>query len=156
MTSQPLSELACQRRAECPLGDAIDQLADEFSMLDDWEERYQFLIELGDELPEIPESLKTRDHQVEGCMSTVWLVVHPSGDNPPVMTILADSDAAIVRGLIAVLLHILNGRTPEEILSCDIHCVFDRLDLKEHLSVSRRNGLQAMINKIHTLARQFA
>ncbi len=154
--SQSSTEFICQRRADCALGEAVQRLADEFAMLDDWEERYQFLIELGDELPEMPEQFKRPDFEVEGCMSTVWLVVHPSSDDPPVMTILADSDAAIVRGLIAVLLEILNGRTPEEILGCDLHCVFDRLDLREHLSVSRRNGLQAMINRVHVLAEQYA
>lgn len=152
------SHWECPRASSCTLAETVDQLIEEFEDFDAWEDRYQLIIELGDELPEMPSEAKTPANQVRGCQSTVWMVAsaEPARDGPPVIEILADSDSQIVRGLIAILLRIYSGRPPAEILHCDIHCVFERLQLSKHLSGNRRNGLQAMIRRIQDLASQHA
>jgi len=136
----------------------IDELLETFEDLQEWDERYGFLIELGDELPEMEESLKNDSTKVEGCMSQVWMIaeMRPAGDgngDAPVMEITADSDSIIVRGLIAVLLSLFNGKTPAEIIERDPEDIFDKLGLKQHLSGQRRNGLYAMVQRIKTLAK---
>ncbi len=135
----------------------IDELLESFEDLTEWDERYGFLIELGAELPEMDEALKIDQTKVEGCMSQVWMVatVHqPDGNNGdrPAMEITADSDSIIVKGLIAVLLALFNGRTPGEVIEQDPEEVFGKLGLKQHLSGQRRNGLYAMVKRIKALA----
>jgi cysteine desulfuration protein SufE len=134
-----------------PLADTVDELIENFELFDDWEERYQYIIELGDELPPMDPQDQVDDNKVDGCMSTVWLVARSSGD-PPVIELSADSDSSLVKGLIAVLLRVYTGRPPSEILEFDIEGLFDRLDLKQHLSRSRTNGLRSMIRRIRELA----
>jgi len=155
MSMSPLN-VVCGKRATCSLVDTIDELIDEFGMMDDWDERYQLLLELGDEVPELADDLKTEQNRVEGCLSLVWMVAHVTDDEPPIITIMANSDSHIVRGLIAILLRIYSGRPPQDILDCDIHCLFERLELSKHLSATRRNGLYAMIERIRLLAAQNA
>lgn len=139
----------------------IDELLETFEDLTEWDERYRFLIELGDELPEMDEALKTDATKVDGCMSQVWMVARmcsadgQNGDEE-VLEITADSDSVIVKGLIAVLLALFNGRTPQEVIQRDPEAVFDRLGLKQHLSGQRRNGLFAMVERIKTLAKLHA
>lgn len=134
----------------------IEELIDEFDFLDDWEDRYKFIIELGDELDDMPAEFKTEDNRVQGCVSNVWLVMDVQSVDPPVINFRADSDSQIVRGLVAILLMLCSGRTGKEILSLDIESVFDRLELKKHLSRSRSNGFYSMVKRIRKLAEENA
>ncbi len=133
----------------------IEELFDTFDLLEEWDERYEYIIELGDQLPEMPEAWHTKENRVEGCLSSVWLVALPGErDGQPVVDFVADSDSLIVKGLVALLLAIYSGRTPEEILAVDIDAIFDRLGLRKHLSGTRRNGLSAMVKRIRAAAEQ--
>ena len=124
-------------------------IAADFSVLDDWEDRYRYLIELGRTLTPLPEALRTETNKVRGCASQVWLATDiRRGDGTPVFTFLADSDAHIVRGLIAILSAIYNGRPLDEALAIDPDPVFDGLGLKEHLTPQRSNGLASMVARI--------
>lgn len=130
----------------------IEDLIDEFEHLADWEEQCDFLIDLGLALPEFPPEEKTEANRVHGCQSMVWMVAEPRPGDPPTIKIRADSDAMIVRGLIAVLLTLYSGKTPEEILATDAEAVFARLGLDRHLSTTRRNGLYGMMRRIREIA----
>lgn len=134
----------------------IEELIDEFDFLDDWEDRYKYIIELGDELDEMPAELKTETNRVQGCVSNVWLVMDVESGDSPVINFVADSDSQIVRGLVAILLMLCSGRTGKGILSLDIEGVFDRLELKKHLSRSRSNGFYSMVRRIRKLAEENA
>ncbi|MGQ0503239.1 MAG: SufE family protein [Panacagrimonas sp.] len=130
----------------------IDELSDTFELLGDWEERYRYLIELGRTLPPMPESEKDEAHKVRGCMSQVWLA-HTREPGPPTrLAFRGDSDAHIVKGLIALLLGLTSGRTPREILDLDISALFTRLGLEEHISMNRRNGFYSMVERIRQMA----
>lgn len=128
---------------------SADELVENFSLFDDWEERYTYLIEMGRRLPPMEDTLKTESTRVQGCTSQVWLV--PVG-NDQVFQFIADSDSQIVRGLIAVLREIYSGVPRQEIPSIDIDEVFQKLGLEEHLTPNRRNGFFAMVERIKTLA----
>lgn len=130
----------------------IEQLIEDFELLDDWEERYQEIIDLGKQLPELPDAYKTEAYKVRGCASQVWLVPSVTDDKPPVIAFRADSDAHIVRGLVAILLMIYSGKTAQAILDVDIQTIFNRLELASHLSPSRSNGFQSMVKKIRDIA----
>jgi cysteine desulfuration protein SufE len=132
---------------------SFPELAENFALFDDWEDRYRYLIDLGRKLPDFPESLKTEATKVRGCMSQVWMVPgHPASD-PSRFAFAADSDAHIVKGLIAVLGTLFSGKTPAEIAAVDTEASFRSLGLDQHLSPSRRNGLVSMVEKIKTYAR---
>ncbi|MES1991047.1 MAG: SufE family protein [Pseudomonadota bacterium] len=128
---------------------SIDSLIDDFSFLDDWEDRYRYVIELGKELAPLSEAEHSPANKVQGCVSQVWLVTEPhaQGDNP-VIAFRGDSDAFIVRGLIAIVLRIYSGKTAREILSIDARAIFERLGLNEHLSPQRSNGLYSMVERV--------
>lgn len=130
----------------------IEQLIEDFELLDDWEERYQEIIDLGKQLPELPDAYKTEAYKVRGCASQVWLVPSVTDDKPPVIGFRADSDAHIVRGLVAILLMIYSDKTAKAILEVDIQAIFNRLELASHLSPSRSNGFQSMVKKIRDIA----
>lgn len=144
----------CATEATCELDRAMQAIESEFAGVEEWEERYQILIELGDTLEPLPDAYKNDEYRVHGCLSTVWMAFSWSGDDPPRLHVLADSDSPMVRGLLAIVLRIYNGRMPEEVLACDIRCLFQRLQLEKHLSYNRRNGLTAMIRRIQDAARQ--
>lgn len=129
-----------------------DRLIRNFALLDEWEERYRFIIDLGRQLPAMPEELKTEENRVHGCISRVWMVSKIAATVPPRLDFLADSDAQIVKGLIAILLIIYANRTPQEILETDIQEIFERLGLEQQLSPNRRNGFFAIVNRIKALA----
>ena len=133
-----------------------EELLDEFQDFDTWEDRYRYIIELGDELEAMPQTLKDEEHRVQGCVSNVWLVMHVQPGDPPVIEFVADSDSQIVRGLVSILLMLCSGRSPREIVDMDFESLFDRLELSKHLSRSRSNGLYSMIKRIRTLAGQYA
>ena len=130
----------------------IDELIDDFEFLDDWEDRYRLLIDLGKRRAGIDEADRTPENKVDGCMSQVWLTGRVQPGSPPHIEFQADSDAHIVRGLIGVLLIAYSGRTPQEILETDIEGVFRRLGLDEHLSPNRRSGFFAMTATIRRMA----
>lgn len=123
-------------------------IVETFDLLDDWEERYRYLIDLGRDLPAFPESERKDERLVPGCMSRVWMVSRIAPGAPPHLDFLADSDAHLVKGLIAVLLAAYSGKTPDEIAALDINALFTKLGLTEHLSTNRRNGFFSMVERI--------
>lgn len=136
----------------------LDDIRANFEVLDDWEDRYRYIIELGRALSPMPASLKTEASKVRGCASQVWFVsdARPSGAGGPALFFEGDSDAHIVRGLIAILFAIYNGKPAGEILAIDPTAVFDELGLKEHLTPQRSNGLASMVERVRADARTAA
>lgn len=134
----------------------IDEIKDNFSLLDDWDDRYRYVIELGRMLDPMPDEDHSQANKVNGCASQVWLArkVARSDTNEPVLSYLGDSDAHIVRGLIAILLSLYSDRSPQEILSTDAVATFDELGFREHLTPQRSNGLRAMVERIRSDARE--
>ena len=127
----------------------LSQIREDFSVLDEWEDRYRYVIELGRTLPPLPEELRTEANKVRGCASQVWLAtqVEENGGSPR-LSFQADSDAHIVRGLIAILFSVYDGKPASEILATDADSIFGELGLKEHLTQQRSNGLASMIARI--------
>lgn len=139
------------------MSDKLNQIIDDFSFLDDWEDRYRYVIELGKALPDLPEEEKTEDNRVRGCASQVWLVSEEGEGDDPVMEFRGDSDAFIVRGLVSIVLTVYSGRTASEIAKTDAIETFRKIGLVDHLSAQRANGLNAMVAKIReTAARRLA
>jgi cysteine desulfuration protein SufE len=132
--------------------EAFEDIIDAFAYLDDWEDRYAHVIELGRAMSPLDEHLKTRASKVDGCASQVWIVPRLEDGPPRRLHFDGDSDALIVKGLIAILHALYSGRTPEEILAIDAEAQLARLDLKEHLSSQRSNGVKAMIERLRMLA----
>ena len=139
--------------ANNPLGTntTLKDVVDAFEFLDDWEDRYAFIIDLGKQLPPFPESERTEKNYVHGCQSQVWLIHHYDEDSGKLL-LLIDSDAIIVRGLAALILLTFNNLTPKDLLATDIDKLFERLDLFRHISPTRGNGLRSMISKIRNIA----
>ena len=132
-----------------------DELLEAFEDIQEWDERYDYIIDLGRELSELPAALQTKENIVEGCMSTVWLVIDSQGADSPV-SIQADSDSIIVKGLVVVMLAFFSGKTAAEILQSDVSDFLAKLGLNQHLSPQRRNGLFAMIKRLRVLATEIA
>jgi len=133
--------------------EAFDDLVENFELFDDWEERYRYVIDLGKQLPEFPEVLKTEATLVEGCVSRVWLDEKVSGSGPEaIIEFTGDSDAFIVKGLIAVLQTLFSGQTAQAIAEVDVSNELARIDLSAHLSPQRSNGLNAMVGRIKGFA----
>lgn len=134
----------------------IDEIRDNFALLDDWDDRYRYVIELGRTLEPMPEDEHSAANKVQGCASQVWLSrkVARNADGEPVLNYLGDSDAHIVRGLIAILMSLVSGRTPKDILAAEPIAVFDELGFREHLTPQRSNGLRSMIERIKADARE--
>jgi cysteine desulfuration protein SufE len=134
----------------------IDEIRDNFALLDDWDDRYRYVIELGRMLDPMPDAEHSAANKVQGCASQVWLSRQLARNNHDerVLSYLGDSDAHIVRGLIAILLTLLSDRTPQEILATDALAVFDELGFREHLTPQRSNGLRSMVERIRTDARE--
>ncbi len=126
----------------------LQEIIDDFAFLDEWEDRYRYVIELGKALPDLPEDQRTAANKVQGCASQVWLVSHSAGGADPVMTFEGDSDAHIVRGLVAIVLAIYSGRHASEIAALDAIDTFNTIGLVEHLSSQRANGLRSMVRRI--------
>jgi len=132
----------------------IDEIRDNFALLEEWDDRYRYVIELGRTLEPMPEAEHSAANKVQGCVSQVWLSkTLERGGREPILKYLGDSDAHIVRGLIAILLTLYNGRTPNEILSTDATEVFDEFGFRDHLTPQRSNGLRAMVERIRSDAR---
>ena len=128
-----------------------DKIIDEFSLFDDWMDKYNLLIDLGKELPVIDPKLKVKDFLIEGCQSKVWL--HPDYDGN-LITFTADSDAIITRGIVALLIKVLSNRTPEEIISTDLYFI-EKIGLRQTLSPTRSNGLLSMVRQMKLYAMAF-
>ena len=134
---------------------AIDEILENFILLEEWDDRYRYVIELGRTLPPLAVEAHAEANKVPGCASQVWLVTHkkPNGTGGPVLTFEGDSDAHIVRGLIAILFALYSGKTAREIADTDALAVFDRMGLQENLTPQRSNGLRSMIQRIQAEAR---
>ena len=134
----------------------LENICANFELLDDWEDRYRYVIELGRSLPPLPEAERTEANKVRGCASQVWLAtdVNGAGGAAPRLSFKGDSDAHIVRGLIAILFAIYSGRRADEILRIDAQAVFRRLGLAEHLTPQRSNGFASMVERICADARR--
>ncbi len=128
------------------------ELIDEFSDIDDWMDRYACIIDMGNNLPALPDNLKTPDRLIEGCQSRVWLDAEMTPDGK--VEYKADSNAIIVKGIISMLVDVLSGHTPDEILGADLHFIND-IGLAEHLSPTRSNGLVAMLKQMRAYAAAF-
>lgn len=133
---------------------SIEEIVENFEFLDNWDDRYKYLIELGNALPPFPEEAQTAETKVQGCVSQVWILptVHEA-DNPKI-TFLGTSDAHIVRGLIAITLAIFSGKTASEIVKIDQDAIFNQLDLSEHITPQRSNGLLSMVTRIKETAKR--
>jgi len=127
---------------------AIETIREDFAVLDEWEDRYRYVIDLGRDLPPFPESARTPQNKVQGCVSQVWLETTRSDGPDPVMRFAGDSDAHIVRGLVAIMLPLFSGRRASEIAKIDAEAVLKRLGLDEHLTPQRANGLRSMVARI--------
>jgi len=128
----------------------IDDIIENFSFLDDWDDRYRYVIELGRTLAPLPDAARSEHNKVQGCASQVWLdtQVKPDGAAGPTLSFVGDSDAHIVRGLIAILFAIYSGKPARAILSTDAVAIFERLGLREHLTPQRSNGFRSMVERI--------
>jgi cysteine desulfuration protein SufE len=133
----------------------IDEIIDNFSVLDEWDDRYRYVIELGRTLAPLDDTARNEVNKVQGCASQVWLAtaIRRNGGAGPVLSFAGDSDAHIVRGLIAILFALYSDRTARDILATDALAVFDRLGLREHLTPQRSNGLRSMVERIRADAR---
>ena len=129
---------------------SIDEIIDNFALLDDWDDRYRYLIEIGRMLAPLPDADHNEANKVRGCASQVWLTTQLSanGADGPVLNFVGDSDAHIVRGLIAVLLALYSGKPARKILDTDAIALFEKLGLKDHLTPQRSNGFRAMVDRI--------
>jgi cysteine desulfuration protein SufE len=134
----------------------IDEILDGFEFLDQWDDRYRYVIELGKGLAPYPEEVRDAAHKVQGCASQVWLhsTVQPGNGAGPVLSFVGDSDAHIVRGLVAILLALYSDRPAKDILSADAIALFEKLGLREHLTPQRSNGFRSMVERIRRDARE--
>jgi len=133
----------------------LDEIIDNFALLEEWDDRYRYVIELGRGLSSLSEQDRTDRNKVQGCASQVWLAttVRPDGPHGPALTFRGDSDAHIVRGLIAILFAMFSGKPAQDILSADAIALFERLGLREHLTPQRSNGFRSMVERIRADAR---
>jgi cysteine desulfuration protein SufE len=134
----------------------VTDILETFDLLGDWEQRYQYLVELGEGLPALPETERTEDNRVKPCMSQVWVASAPDPARPGHVTMRGDCDTAIIKGVVALLLSLCDGKTPREILQLDFDRLFEGLKLAEHLSPSRHVGIYAIVEKIREQANRLA
>jgi cysteine desulfuration protein SufE len=128
---------------------SVEQIISDFEFLDDWEDRYRYIIELGRKLAPLPDADRTTENKVRGCASQVWLSTRVDGEGAQArFHFVGDSDALIVRGLVAVVIALFDGKTADEVLATDAEAVFGRLDLTAHLTAQRSNGLRALVDRI--------
>jgi len=132
---------------------SIDRVITAFEMMPSWQERYRLIIDMGRKLAPMPSETYVDENLLDGCMSKVWMTAElDTRADPPVMRFQADSDSQIVKGLIAIVFEVFNNRPPEEILTTDIESVFQQLELEQHISSGRRNGLSSMVRRVRELA----
>ena len=130
----------------------LSEILETFDFLDDWEDRYKYLIDLGKEMPDLADAEKTDANKVRGWVSQVWLItsIDKTGDGTPVLTFRGDSDALIVQGLVAIVTSLFSGKTAQDILDTDVEGIFAKLGLQEHLTPQRSNGLKSMVGRIRS------
>jgi cysteine desulfuration protein SufE len=138
------------------INDEIQAIVDDFELLDDWDQRYQYLIEIGEQLPAMPAADKSIDHWVSECMSTVHVAAHPDGGAPPRLYYTGDCDTAIIKGVVAILVRLYSGKTAAQIEQTEVDALFAGLHLDEHLSPNRHVGVYAIDEKMRRQARAFA
>lgn len=126
----------------------IETIRDDFAFLDEWEERYRYIIELGEALPPFPDEARDAVHKVQGCVSQVWLVTDRGPGPDPVVRFQGDSDAHIVRGLVAIMIALFSGKRASEIVTTDAEALMRSLGLDEHLTPQRANGLRSMVKRM--------
>ena len=132
---------------------SIDRVITAFEMMPSWQERYRLIIDMGRKIQELPPEEYSDENLLDGCMSNVWMTAERDDSvDPPVMRYRADSDSQIVKGLIALVLEVFNNRPPEEVVTADIESVFQQLELEQHISSGRRNGLSSMVRRVRELA----
>lgn len=148
-----MSEIPLATYQANPFGNSITttDILDTIEFLDDWEERYSYIIDLGKSLPPFPESEKTEENLVHGCQSQVWLSHHFDKDTCT-LHVLLDSDAIIVKGLAAIVLASLNAKSPQAVIDEDVEALFNKMDLMRHISPTRGNGLRSMLERIKKTA----
>ena len=127
---------------------SIDTIRDDFAFLDNWEDRYRYIIDLGNELPPYPEAARDLTHKVQGCVSQVWLLTSRQNGHDPILTFEGDSDAHIVRGLVAIMIALFSGKHASAIGAIDAEAVLREFGLDEHLTPQRSNGLRSMVKRI--------
>lgn len=127
---------------------SIQTIRDDFAFLDEWEDRYRYVIELGEALPPFPDAARNDAHKVRGCVSQVWLLTEQGSGADPVIRFQGDSDAHIVRGLVAIMLALFSGNRASEIVATDAEVLMRSLGLDEHLTPQRANGLRSMVKRI--------
>lgn len=128
---------------------SLDEIQETFALLDSWEDRYRYVIDLGKDLAPLPDAARTEENKVRGCASQVWVETRrEEGPDGPVLTFRGDSDAHIVKGLVALILALYSGKTPQAILDTDALAVFSELGLAEHLTPQRSNGVRSMVERI--------
>ena len=132
----------------------IEELLEDFEFLDSWEDRYRYIIELGDELEDLDAELRVEENRVQGCVSNVWLIARFDASTPPRISFRADSDSQLGRGLVSILIMLCNDQPAPTVLALDVEDLFTRLELRNHLSRSRSNGLFSMVKRIRVLAAQ--
>ncbi len=132
----------------------LDDIVDIFEMLGDWDQRYQYLVELGEQLPAMPEALKTDDNKVKGCMSQVWVSAWRDDDKTAGIRYHGDCDTSIIKGVLALLIQLASGRSAREIEQLDVDELFARLNLDEHLSPNRHIGVYAIVELMKKQARK--
>jgi cysteine desulfuration protein SufE len=133
---------------------SLDEIVDIFELLEDWDQRYQYLIELGEQLPPMPEELKTEDNKVKGCMSQVWISAYRDPDDPTRTRFHGDCDTSVIKGVLALLIQLIGGGTRKEIEALDVDELFSRLSLDEHLSPNRHFGVYAIVELMKAQARK--
>lgn len=134
----------------------VEALLEDFELLGDWEARYRYLVELGERLPPLPAAAKTEAHRVKECMSTVYVLVARDPQQPERLRCYGDCDTAVIKGVVALLIRLLDGKTPAEVAATDIDELFVRLRLAEHLSPNRHVGVFAIVRKLQEQARALA
>jgi cysteine desulfuration protein SufE len=134
---------------------SVDEIVENFDLMEEWDDRYRYLIELGRALPPLPDGARNDANKVQGCASQVWLATttYPNGPGGPVLNFVGDSDAHIVRGLIAILFAVYSGKHARDILATDAVELFNRIGLREHLTPQRSNGFRSMVERIKSDAR---
>lgn len=135
------------------INDIQNEIIDEFTFLDDWVDRYELIIDYGKNLPTLPETDRTDNNLIDGCQSKVWLTAELDRSNPekPLVIFHGDSDALLVRGIVALLIKVLSGHSPKEIVDADLYFI-DKIGLQEHLSPTRNNGVVAMLKQMRLFA----
>jgi cysteine desulfuration protein SufE len=133
----------------------IEDVVDNFELLDDWDSRYAYLVELGEALPPLDDQWRTEKNRVQGCISKVWVAAQPEGNSGNI-TYVGDCDTAVIKGVLALLIELMSGRTPEEIEQTDVDGLFDRLKLAENLSPNRHFGIYGIVNLMKSQAKALA